>query len=463
MNDAATRQLARSRRFGELLALVAPAPPEWLAESNGRPKAGRVVVASERCERYADVLAAWRRALLWTPGLDAALPVCLAVCLSTDQQGDQLFLQLIGEAGSAKTRLCDGMLASKHCFALEHLTGFHSGWKDGDGEDFSLLARINNRTLITPEGDVLMSSPRFVEIMSQQRRIFDGASGATYKNRKEDLRYEGLRTPWIIAGTPALLNTDQSRLGDRFLRVVIDPPGANEQRDILRQVGFTALRSVVQKSNGDPASIIEENMRRAYRLTGGYVDFLRENSSRLISEVRLDEHAVVDRCADLAEFAAVMRTRPDPLADKAERHEAKEMPTRLTHQFVRLAVCLAAVFNRRTVDARVLSLVRKVALDTSRGRSLEVVKVLREFGPAGATIGQLAIRTNQSDDRTRSYMRFLRHHGVTECVVKHLGPHNTQERWRLTGKTAKLCAKVLSLEFEQRSHHSVPSSTFERR
>lgn len=446
-HDASLAQLARSRRLGELMAKVGPVPTEWLAEINERPREGCAAVASIRCERYVDALAAWRRALLWTPGLDAALPACLAVCLSTVQQGDQqLFLQMVGEAGTAKTRICDGLLTSKHCFALEHLTGFHSGWKEpGDGEDYSLIARVNNKTLITPEGDVLMSSPRFVEIMSQQRRIFDGTSGATYKNRKEDLRYEGLRTPWIIAGTPALMNVDQSRLGDRFIRVYMDVPGPDEQWEILRQVGYAAMRSVLVKSNGDPSSIMEDNMRRAYQLTGGYVDFLRENSSRLLASVKIDEDAVVNRCATFGQFTAMMRARPDPLADKVDRYGAKEMPTRLTHQFVRMAVCLAAVRNRPTIDlrSRSLALVKKVALDTSRGTSLDVARVLREFGPAGVTLGQLARRMRWGEDRMASYLRFLDHHRIVETIKKHLGPHNTQERWVLTGRAAKLCAKVL--------------------
>ena len=52
----------------------------------------------------------------------------------------------------------------------------------------------------------LLSSPKFAELMSQQRRIFDGTSGASYKNRKEDVRFTGLRTPWVMAVTPSSIN-----------------------------------------------------------------------------------------------------------------------------------------------------------------------------------------------------------------------------------------------------------------
>jgi hypothetical protein len=171
------------------------------------------------------VLNAWRKALEWRQELDDVLSVLLAVCFSTEQVGDQLFLQFIANAGVGKTVFCDALLTSKNCYPLEHVKGFHSGWREGqDGEDFSLITRINRKTLVTPEGDVIMSSPQFTEIMSQQRRIFDGTAGASFKNMKKDRRYTGLRTPWIIAGTPALMQTDQSRLGDRFLRICANGP-----------------------------------------------------------------------------------------------------------------------------------------------------------------------------------------------------------------------------------------------
>ena len=405
----------RVKALALVLSLVQPIPQEWadaVVKSGTASQGSRAEIEPEPCTSWAKLRDGWKKALDWRQSLDDALSVMLAVSISTEQVGDQLFLQLIGEAGSAKTRLCDGMLVSKHCFPLEHLTGFHSGWKGPDGEDYSLLARINHKTLITPEGDVLMSSPRFTEIMSQQRRIFDGTSGASYKNRKDEQRYTGLRTPWIIAGTPALMSTDQSRLGDRFLRVIVDPPDEEGKRGILRRVGYTALRSVMQRSNCRQDSIVEENLLHAYRLTGGYVDHLRANVEELLAKVECDEERLVDRCSDLAEFVAFLRARPDPDKRKDETHDAKELPTRLTHQLVRLAVCLAAVLNR-PVDAEVMRRVQKVALDTAKGSALNVARVLWKL-PQGASAENVATQTARIKDKESALLEFMGRIGAVE-------------------------------------------------
>lgn len=340
---------------------------------------------------------------------------------------------------SGKTRFCEGLLVSKSCYPLEHLTGFHSGWKGGseNGQDFSLLSRINRKTLITPEGDVLVSSPQFQQIMSQQRRIFDGTSGADYKNMSEQQRHTGLRTPWIIAGTPALLDADQSRLGDRFLKVYVDAPDDEEKKHILRMVGRSALQAVRLKSEQDNAEKqMSPEMAYAYQLTGGYVDWLKMNTDLLSTIDMSDDH--LDRCAVLADFTASMRA-----SQPKENHPTVELPTRLNHQMVRLACCNAVVLNKSEVDSEVMRRIRKVAVDTSRGPNLDIVRVLAKC-QYGAEIRVLVNGIHITEDRCRSMMRFLTHIGV---VTRYTGPlpggvKATGPRWMLTGKMKALYNEV---------------------
>lgn len=439
-----SRPLAsRIAALKEILGKVTPIPSAWIGsthnhkqKANGKatPPGGSRIIP---CTSWKLVVNAWRKAMLMRSDLEDVLCIALAVCLSTEQIGDQLFLQMIGDAGSGKTRFCDAMLTSSNCYALEHLTGFHSGWKDESGEDYSLLSRINHKTLITPEGDVLISSPHFPEIMSQQRRIFDGTSGASYKNRKEDLRYTGLRTPWIIAGTPALMDTDQSRLGDRFLRVCISPPAEDEKQEILRRVGYTALRSVIVASNGDAGGHVSKQMAEAYGMTGGYVDYLFGNATELLSSLQIDEESIVSQCSLLAEFTADMRARPDP--DHRKEHAAtKELPTRLTHQFVRLACCLAVVLNQKSINEDVLLRVRKVAMDTGRGRTLALTHYLYD-APNGLAVDQLALYEGQPPDRTKALLQFLKKIHIVELFepdpVKGV---KSRKKWRLTERMRNL-------------------------
>lgn len=442
---------ARVERLGELLRLVRPVPPEWLAPATVREEAGLFPLA---CTRWAEVVAAWEQALRWRPELEDVLAVCCAVAVSTQQTGDQLFLQLIALPGSAKTRFCDALLVSRSCYPMEHLTGFHSGYTDGTDTDYSLIARSNGKTWITPEGDVMVASPRFPELMSQIRRIFDGASGASYKNRKEDLRYTGLRTPWIMAGTPQMLTgTDQSRLGDRFLRVYIDEPDAGERRAILLRAAAAGVEATLQTSNGAATTTLTPAMARAYQLTGGYVDHLRANAAALIGAVwrgngDREQAELAERYADLAEFTADLRARPAPhvRGQEPECPDGKELPARLVQQYGRLALCLGAVLQRPGVDGRVLKVVAKVARDTARGRTLNVAE--RLYGsPDGLPAEELAVLLNDPEGKaTGRLLRFLEHTGSVarfqERLVVGMRP---RVRWRLTERMAHLYAANLGL------------------
>lgn len=448
----------RVKALESLFAMVEPVKDEWRGGSVGRNAhvagvSGGSELSPKRCSEWSVVTGAWKKALKWRQELDDVLSIAVSVAASTSQVGDsQLFLQIIGDAGSGKTKMCDAMLVSKGCHALEHLTGFHSGWKGEGGKDCSLISRINHKTLITPEGDVMMSSPHFAEIMSQQRRIFDGSSGATYKNTDEDTRYTGLRTPWIMAGTPALLDSNQSRLGDRFLKVFINRPGKDEQREILRSAVYASMRSVVQTSNGDAASSMEAYLREAYQLTGGYIDHLRESMPDLINypvDSMTDEQ--VDLCTYFGEFTAMLRARPaSGRKDSLEAHDTAEMPTRLSAQFSRLAACCAVVLNKREIDYEVVRRVRKVALDTASGRTLNIAKhLMREEpdaygavsgGEYGRFRGDVALHAGMGEDACLSVLRFMKNVGIVDQVVF---TTNNQKKWRLTENAAALWKKVM--------------------
>lgn len=441
----------RIKRLETLLAKVGPLPEAWSVTPSGFPSSnGAPEILPLPCSRWEDVRTAWRRAFDWRQELDDSLSVMLAVSCSTMQSGnDQLFLQVIGDAGSGKSNFCKGMAVSRRVHTLRHLTGFHSGWKvPGDPDkDCSLIARINGKTLVTPEGDVLMSSPRFAEIMSQQRQIFDGESGASYKNTDTDKEYLGLRTPWIMAGTPALLDSDQSRLGDRFLKVIIAQPTEDEIDSMLDRCAFTAFRDVRRTVNCTHGSMVSEDLLMAYRLTGGYVDWLRENVERMMERLEIDEAEAGSACRRLARFTADMRARPHNDARKLEVHEHKELPTRLAKQFARLAACLAVTLNRRSVDADVMRRVRKVALDTGHGRTLTICRQLfREnastsmaYQAVGASSLTLATLLGEEEVRTLAYLRFLRKIKVMQSV----NPSGRMSLWKLTDRVEKLWKAVM--------------------
>ena len=450
VRDALATAPNRREAVAGILSRLEPVPADWVlgpAIGGGGHRRGTEALD---CDKWADCEAAWEDALHWRRDMSDGLAVLLAICASTAQSGNQLFLQLIGSAGSGKTTMCDGLLVSHHCHHLEHLTGFHSGFKKpGDGKkDCSLIARINNKTLVTPEADVLITSPAFHRIMGEQRRIFDGKSAATYKNNDEDTIYEGLRTPWIMAGTPAMMDHDQSHLGDRFLRFIIADPREDEKRAILRSALQSERTAMIDRTNGTAGSLVDPKTRRAHGMTGGYVDWLRANVEDQIAMVDIGR-AAEERCIDLAEISADLRARPNEDKRKLETHDCKELPTRLARQYVRLAAHLAVVLNKKRVDRDVLRIVRKVALDTAYGHSLNIVRWLcgphhRLEGETYQSVGGIGAKTlqvwlNMTEERVNRYLLFLRKIGVVEYAeAPHVGG-----LWLLTARTHDLYNRIM--------------------
>lgn len=441
----------RVARTQYLLDKVVEIPDEWRTEAvrESRKAKGQFILDPTECKDFERVRDAWAEAMRWRDDLERVLISMLAVCLSTEQIGDQLFLQIIGDAGSGKTKFCDALLVSKYCYPIEHLTGFHSGFKGDAGKGYSLIDRINRKTLVTPEGDTIISSPRFAEIMSQQRRIFDGTSGASFKNKIEDDRHTGLRTPWIMAGTPELmLNSDQSRLGDRFLKVFINTPDTEEKRAILKAVGRTALQNVKIKSSAEAVGQLDPKALKAYQLTGGYINYLRENAEEILGKISVDEDYVLGFSSSLGEYAADLRARP---SKKDEAHDNKELPTRLTHQLVRLALCVAGVLQKEEVDNEALAITKQVGLDTSRGVTADIVSLLYKH-ENGLELPAIKDKINKPEDTLTKLLGFMKNIDILDFksppkVKKGLMNYSLDlpPRWMLSERTKELYTEVHKL------------------
>lgn len=340
-----------------------------------------------------------------------------------------------------KSTLCEAVsINKKYVVAKSTIRGFHSGFKsDKDGEeDNALVARLYDKTLVTKDGDTLLQAPNLSQILSEARDLYDSTSRTHYRN-KMSKDYQGVRMTWILCGTSSLRQIDSSELGERFLDCVI-MEGIDEdlEDEILTRVANRADQILSYESDGKQDTQHDPDLLTAMQLTGGYVSYLRENAKLLLGAVKMGEQAL-HRCKQLGKFVAYMRARP---SKKQDENAEREFAARLVSQHVRLSKCLAAVLNRTEVDAEVLRRTTKVALDTARGRTLEIARWLYKAGESGVDVRTLAYYTGQSEDSERVLLRFLRRIRATETFTTQLKGLSAKPRWRLTPRMVRLWEEV---------------------
>jgi hypothetical protein len=126
-----------------------------------------------------------------------------------------------------------------------------------------------------------------------------------------------------------------------------------------------------------------------------------------------DTDILFRKCMVLGKFVSYLRAR-DSVDPKKDTEATKELPTRLTHQLTRLAVCLSVVLGDDKVTDRVIRVTTKVAVDTARGPILDIVKELHKTGQSGATLGQLASWTGKGEEREKIRLRFMHQIGILD-------------------------------------------------
>ena len=420
-----------------LLEKVGPVPAAWIQTKDPETPS----VKCKPCTSWRDLVMAWKRAMKLTEGLEAGLSFALAIVVSTEAAGDQLWGRLIGPPSCGKSVLCEALsVAKKFILAKSTIRGFHSGYKsDKTGEeDHSLIVLAKNKTLVVKDGDTILKLPNLGQVLAEARDVYDGTSRAHYRHGvKRD--YEDHRMTFLLCGTESLRSLDSSELGERFLDcLVAEDMDEDTERLIQHRVALRRMREMGISAASGRAQDTPE-MLLAKQLTGGYVEYLRENAQRLLSAVRASE-AVLVRIERLAEFVSFVRARPSKTQEeKAQR----ELSFRLTSQLMGMAVALTVVLNRREVDEDVLRRVTKIARDTARGRTFVLVSNLYRIGPVGAETRQLAIWTAETEDSERKLLRFLAKIGVTELYAPEtIHGLKGRPRWRLTDRLRRLYGEV---------------------
>jgi len=292
---------------------------------------------------------------------------------------------------------------------------------------------------VVKDGDTLLQAPNLGQILSEARDIYDGTSRTHYRN-KMGKEYDGIRMTWLLCGTSSLRSIDSSELGERFLDcVIMDGIDDDLEDEILWRVANKASRSVTVESNGKAESTYEPELAKAMAMTGGYVEYLRQNAVPLLEAVIMDDTAL-RKCAKLGKFVSYLRARPSL---RQQENAERELASRLVSQHIRLAKCVAVVLNRSEVDDEVMRRVRAVALDTGRGQTMDIAKHLYSAGGIGLEPRTIGLRIGVGIDATRTLLRFLAKIGMVEPFQTIEKGIKKKARWRLTDRLHQLYGEVV--------------------
>lgn len=441
----------RVDRLQQLLAKVVPVPGEWaggggtarggssLGPMNIPPRAGEVAPTTLPCESNRDLEMAWRNAVKLTDGFARTLTAMEAVTLSTELPGDQLWIKVVGPASCGKSTLCEAVgIATRYVRSISTIRGFHSGSRGPGGESRALIDELRNMTLITKDGDTLLTSPNLEQILAEARDLYDRVSRSHYRSGSGQ-DHSGVNMTWILCGTSSLRALDSSELGQRFLDIVMmDKIQETMEREInLRKLrSMQSLRLGGQRGGRDGET---PEMVKAKRMTGGYVEYLRGNADRLYRAIHEEDEDVLHFISDLGEFTAHMRARP---SEKQKEEVSREMSTRLVSTLHRMALCTAVALQRDSVDGEVMRRTVRHAVDTSRGRTLVLAGLLYRAGDKGAETRQLAAWTGETEKELRDVLKFLKDIEVAQ-LRETGGPLRVVPRWTLTPRLARLYGSVM--------------------
>lgn len=432
---------ARCPALSALFRMTLPASQEWL-KGGAKGLKGPSGPGVLPCTTWAELRRYWLNSTMeWVDELDRALSVALAVAISTEGQGNQVWMILVGPPSSAKTIICQAIgTDEEHCVSESIIKGFHSGWKtDNTGAtNHGMVELIDRKTLITKDGDTLLRAGTRDQIMAQARDLYDGSSSARYLNGQEWV-YLGHRMTWLIAATESIRELDDSDLGERLLScVVVEDMKQSTEEEVGLRVAMQAFEDVTMPVEKGAVKVDCPELAEAKQRTGGYLQHLKR-SPDLIKEVKVDEVAG-QQCQRLGMLCSFLRPRP---ARRYREKYQRELSFRLISQLARLARCLAVVLNRESVDAEVMDRVAHVAFSTMRGHTLEIAHYLmaahREEPGSGLLSKTIAQYLEEGPQLVSRLLYFMKKIGAVDLF----GKGRAQGRWRLTDRLIQLYDAVV--------------------
>ena len=346
---------------------------------------------------FNSVLKDFESILHMTQSMKDSLLISLASVISTRMKGDPLWLYLVGPAGCGKSTLLQSFQGAMNCVFRSKLTAtsFVSGMKQDDGSDPSLLAQLNDQTLLIKDFTAIKSMPIVVQehLYGILRDAYDGNVLVEYGNGVKR-NYPEVHFS-IIAGITDVVHGDsRAALGERFLKVEMIP--SHEEYDQEAQIR-ASISNVIKQVEAEKQ--LKDSMEAfIYHLNKSFDD----------SKLPIVPSWVIDRVVSLCQIVGLLRsTVLRERSDDMSYRPRPEIGTRIANQLIKLGTAIAYVMGKKQIDKKIYQIMEDVAFSTAYGWHADITKVLITK-PRGMTVEELSLELQISVSSVQRRLNDLR-------------------------------------------------------
>lgn len=340
---------------------------------------GRTGVPKLKRTSFRSLVKDFKEKLHFNKDMEESLLITLATVVSNYMPGDPLWIYVVGPPGCGKSMILQSFQHAESCIFRSKLTAtsFVSGMKQDDGSDPSLLAQLDERTLLIKDFTAVKSMPIVVQenLYGILRDAYDGSVMVEYGNGVKR-NYPKVHFSIVAGITDVVHGDNRAALGERFLKVEMIPSDKEYNQEAQIRA---SLKNVVA------------NVRAESGLKDCIEAFIYHMAQSFDLEMLPDvPDWVIDRVVSLCQIvgklrSSVLRERNEDVSYRPR----PEIGTRLANQLVKMGRACALVKGKDAIDEEIYKLMEKVAFSTAHGWHSEIYREMM-VAPYGMTVEKLS-------------------------------------------------------------------------
>lgn len=384
------------------------------------------------CDNIGELIASVKSKIKLSKAAEDGLILMMAVAISLKVDGPFLWMHITGPSSSLKSTILNLVTAAyDKVFSLTEFKGFYSGSTVG-GKDNSLLPQLQDKLFVIHDfTPIIQGRPEVQnEVCGQFRVIYEGTGEAFFKNGVR-LDYSNVRFACLTGVTHVIYAFRRTDMGERFLIFDINSEwtedGLNRKLEAELEAEGNAFDSILStitnglsEAAGPKLDELETQRRLCWGLLNNLMEYIDDEAHGIkeLAKAFVADREFKSEIDALAVWMEHARCNLPPKGDSYVRVTPAE-PHRSIKQLTKTALCIAIVLKATTVVEEVRRLTKKLAFDTAKSFSLEIMNYLAVHPQTTKQI--LASKMNLSGTWVSYHCEHLVALGVVRTVFKSNG------------------------------------------